>query len=630
MSSTSDERNVRIEKLKRIKEQDIDPYAPSFDRKNTVKAAFDSKIGTKVTVAGRIMTVRDMGKLCFAHIMDETHKMQIALQVDTLGKEEYKWFVKHIDIGDFVGISGEIFKTHKGELSILVSAYQLLTKAIRPLPEKWHGLADEETRLRKRYLDLIVNPDIKDLFYRKSIFWKSCRDFMIKKGFLEVETPVLEVTAGGADAEPFVTHHNALDLNVYLRISMGELWQKRLMVGGFESTFEIGRQFRNEGMSKEHLQDYTQMECYWAYHESEDMMRLMEEMYRYMIKQTYGKMKFKIGEFNVNFDKKWGTIDYVETIKEKFLIDVTTASKQDIIKKLKQSKIDHDPTVSKARLIDTLWKQVRKGIAGPVHLINHPVEVSPLAKRDPKNTDQVQRFQIIIAGSEMGNGYSELNDPLDQAERFEEQAKMREAGDVEAQMHDKDFVEALEYGMPPTAGFGFSERLFSFLENKTARECQLFPLMKPEDYREATAGKSKELMAAHAILLEQKKQPQWSIYNTIAHLCAAYGAHEGKQLFHLEASDTKDGITIPMNTQHAIMIKTAKTKEQIIKLFEKASDKKLRIEVFTQDMQDSTNDIKVKQAHAKKTLQKIDILGMLVYGEKGIVEKLTKDFPLSK
>jgi lysyl-tRNA synthetase class 2 len=271
-----------------------------------------------------------------------------------------------------------------------------------------------------------------------------------------------------------------LDIDLYLRISMGELWQKRLMVAGFEKTFEIGRQFRNEGMSREHLQDYTQMECYWAYADYKKMMQLVEKMYKYILRQVYNKLQFEINGFTVDFDQPWQEIDYVKTIQKEFKIDVTKATKEALIKKLKELKVDFDNNLSKARLIDMLWKQVRKTIVGPVLLINHPVEVSPLAKRDSKDPDKVQRFQIILAGSEMGNGYSELNDPIDQAERFKEQAKMRESGDLEAQMHDQDFVEALEYGMPPTAGFGFSERLFSFLENRTARECQLFPLMKPE------------------------------------------------------------------------------------------------------------------------------------------------------
>ncbi|MCL5018867.1 MAG: hypothetical protein M1426_00080 [Patescibacteria group bacterium] len=271
-----------------------------------------------------------------------------------------------------------------------------------------------------------------------------------------------------------------MDIDVFLRISMGELWQKRLMVGGFEKTFEIGRQFRNEGISREHLQDYSQMEFYWAYANYEDSMKLVEELYKYIAEKAFGTLKFKIGEFDVDLGGAWDKIDYIETIKSKQGIDVEKATDEEIKNKLTELKIKFNPNDRRGRLIDTLWKQIRKEIAGPVFLINHPVEVSPLAKRKEDNSKLVERYQVILAGSEMGNGYSELNDPVDQAQRFKEQAKMREAGDKEAQMHDTDFVEALEYGMPPTTGFGFSERLFSFLADKSSREAQMFPLMKPD------------------------------------------------------------------------------------------------------------------------------------------------------
>jgi lysyl-tRNA synthetase class 2 len=291
---------------------------------------------------------------------------------------------------------------------------------------------------------------------------------------------VLETTPGGADANPFITHHDALDIDVYLRISMGELWQKRLMVGGYEKTFEIGRQFRNEGLSREHLQDYSQMEFYWAYADYEDSIKLVQEMYRYITKETFGTTKFKINQFEIDLAKEWPKIDYAETIKEKTGLNVLNASEEEIKAKIKELGGSYDPKESRGRLIDTLWKILRKEIAGPVFLVNHPVEVSPLAKRKEDNNQLVERYQIILGGSEMGNGYSELNDPVDQEKRFLEQAELRAAGDTEAQRHDQDFVEALEYGMPPTTGFGFSERLFSFLVDKPARECQIFPLMRPE------------------------------------------------------------------------------------------------------------------------------------------------------
>ncbi len=477
----NDERSVRLQKLQDIKEKGINPYPSKAERKDTVKLALDLPEGSATTIVGRIMMKREFGKLTFCHLQDESGRMQIALKKDELGDDSYKFFLKKIDIGDIIEVTGERFLTHKGEQSVLVKKWVLLTKALRPLPDKFHGIQDEELRLRKRYLEFISNPETKELFYKKATFWQSTRNFLLKEGFLEVETPVLESTSGGAEATPFATHHNALDIDVYLRISMGELWQKRLMVAGFEKTFEIGRQFRNEGMSREHLQDYTQMEFYWAYANYEDGMKLVEKLVKYIIKQTFGTTTFDIREFKgIDFSKKWGRIDYVETLEKKFGINVLQATDDELRDTLKKEGITPDKNVGTGRLIDTLWKQARKDVKGPVFVVNHPVIVSPLAKRNPDNPELTERYQVMVAGSEVGSGYTELNDPIDQAERFEHQAKLREQGDDEAQMHDADFVEALEHGMPPTTGFGFSERLFSFLANKPIRETVLFPLVRPE------------------------------------------------------------------------------------------------------------------------------------------------------
>ncbi|MDP2685469.1 MAG: lysine--tRNA ligase [bacterium] len=477
----NNERDIRLRKLSELRGVGINPYPAKVDRTHNISDALKLTEGETAKIAGRIMMKRDMGKLTFCHLQDESGRIQIAFKKDDLGEESYKLFTKKIDIADIISVSGERFITHKGEESILVREWTLLAKALLPLPDKFHGLQDEELRMRKRYLDLILNSEIREMFYRKSKFWNSLRNFLTEEGFLEVETPVLETTSGGASATPFTSHHNALDIDVFLRISMGELWQKRLMVGGFEKTFEIGRQFRNEGMSREHLQDYTQMEFYWAYADYTMAMEMVERMYKQVLKETFGKTIFDIGEFkNIDIDKEWGKIDYVETIKDKLNIDVLVATQGELQEKLIDLKIPFDKKDGKSTLVDFLWKACRKSITGPVFLINLPVSVSPLAKRMQNNPELTERYQIIIAGSELGNGYSELNDPIDQAERFEEQAKMREEGDTEAQMHDKEFVEALEHGMPPTTGFGLSERVFSFFENKPIRECVLFPLMKPE------------------------------------------------------------------------------------------------------------------------------------------------------
>ncbi|MDD7474128.1 MAG: lysine--tRNA ligase [Bdellovibrionota bacterium] len=476
--------NIREEKIKKMnnfKEAGIETYPAGPFIKESTQSAIKKTVGEEVKIAGRIMLFREMGNITFLTIQDEQGRMQAVLSKKELENEEgYKFWIKNLDMGDFVGLEGPRFTTQKGEESVLVKKITLLTKSLLPLPDKHKALQDEDKRLRKRYLDIMFNKDVQDLVYKRDKYWNAIRTFLKERGFTEVYTPVLETTPGGADARPFVTHHNALDIPVYLRISMGELWQKRLMVAGFEKTFEIGRQFRNEGMDAEHLQDYSQVEFYWAYANYEMGMKLVEEMYKYIAKEVFGTLKFSIKGWDIDLGSEWKRYSYTETIEEMTGININTASLEDITKKLADLKVEYDRKGwNLTRAIDTLWKYCRKQIPGPGFLINEPVSISPLAKRMKNEPDLTERFHVLIGGSEIGNGYSELNDPMDQASRFEEQQALRDSGDEEAQMHDKDFVEALEYGMPPTCGFGTSERLLWFLLDKSARECQTFPLMKP-------------------------------------------------------------------------------------------------------------------------------------------------------
>jgi lysyl-tRNA synthetase class 2 len=482
-----DIRADRLKKLEALLKKGINPYPATAKKEQAVSDLlknFEAWEAEKkgVFTAGRLISKREHGALVFCDLYSNGSKIQLMFRKDILGEEQFDLFVNYFDIGDFVNVSGFLFRSKRGEMTLEVKYFKMLAKSIQALPEKWHGLQDEEEKLRKRYLDILFNDDVRQTVERRAKFWQAMRDFLLKRGFLEVETPVLETTPGGADARPFVTHHNALDIDVHLRISMGELWQKRLMVAGFEKTFEIGRQFRNEGMSAEHLQDYTQMEFYWAYADHKEGMKLAEEMYKYVAQETFGTLKFTIGNFEVDLSKEWETYDYVSTIKKMTGIDVLHADKKEIEAKLKDLKIEYDKKgFNITRAVDNLWKYCRKQIGGPGFLVNVPVLMEPLAKRSEENPELVQRFQIIIAGSEVGKGYSELNDPIDQANRFAAQQKLRDAGDEEAQMYDHDFVEALEYGMPPTCGFGVSERLFAFLAGKPVRECQIFPLMRPKE-----------------------------------------------------------------------------------------------------------------------------------------------------
>ncbi len=491
MPTIEELRKTRIEKLKKLEVAGILAYPAKTNRTHSITEALEnfvklSKSKKQIVLAGRIMAMRGHGGATFLDINDgsgpastQSGKIQAIIKQDKVGEKGYQFFLDVFDIADFVEIKGTLFTTKRGEKTIEAEDYKMLSKALLPLPEKWHGLQDTEEKLRKRYLDIVFNPEVKNMIEERAMFWGSMREFLVKKGFLEVETPVFETIPGGADARPFITHHNALDMDVYLRISMGELWQKKLMVAGFEKTFEIGRQFRNEGMDSEHLQDYTQMEFYWAYADYEDGMKLVEEMYKYIAKKTFGTLKFKIRGFDIDLGKKWEKYDYTSIIAKYTGVNIDEASLPEIEKILNKLGIDYDKKgFNITRAIDNLWKHCRKNISGPGFLINVPAVIEPLAKRMEKNPKLVQRFQVILAGSEMGKGYSELNDPIDQAERFTEQQKLRDAGDQEAQMYDKNFVEALEHGMPPTCGFGVSERLFSFLMDKPARDCQIFPLMR--------------------------------------------------------------------------------------------------------------------------------------------------------
>jgi lysyl-tRNA synthetase class 2 len=384
-----------------------------------------------------------------------------------------------LDIGDFIEVSGKVDKTKAGETTIFAEDFKLLAKSIRPIPQSFYGLKDVETRLRKRYVDLIVNRDTLDLFVKKAKFWQSIREYLAKEDFIEVETPALEPIPGGADARPFVTHHNALNQDYFLRISL-ELYQKRLLVGGFEKVYEIGKIFRNEGIDAEHLQDYLQMEFYWAYASYEDLLEFIPKMYRFIVEQTLGESLSKFKNTKIDWKKDWQKVDYSSAFKDETGIDLLKDPKtQDLYKRAEAVGAKPNKKMGAGRLIDAIYKKtVRPKLIQPSLLVNHPVKVSPLAKRDEKNPNVVQRVQVLAAGTEVGNGWSELNDPIDQKERFEEQQKLRKEGDDEAQMMDEDFVEALEYGMPPSAGFGLSQRLFSVLVDKPIRETVLFPTLR--------------------------------------------------------------------------------------------------------------------------------------------------------
>lgn len=507
-----DYRKERLKKLAEIRERGIEPY-PSKSERNTKIAEvvdhFEEKDGQEVVVAGRIVAIRSFGKLVFIKIRDYTGEVQIFMraakagstaEVDGVAKADGAAEaekpteaesataaaligvkdVRLLDTGDFIEVRGTVGKSQTGEISVFADRVRLLTKALRPLPEKF---TNKEERYRRRYVDMNVNPEVRERLVRRSKFWQATRDFMNAHGFIEINIPILEHTTGGADATPFVTHMNALDEDFYLRISH-ELPLKRLLGGGFEKVYDIGARFRNEGVDDEHLPEHIAFEAYAAYENYEDGMRFYEKMIKYVAMETWGTLKFKVGGFEIDLDCDWPRKKYADLLREEFDVDVFNPDREQLIRILKENGVETNFEVSEARLIDHVWKLIRKKSAGPYWVIEEPLSLSPLAKKSSENPLVTERFHPIIAGTEMGNGFSELNDPLDQLARFEEQQAARDAGDDEAQMLDRDFVEMLEYGMPPACGWGNSERNFWLLEGVPGREAVPFPTMKSREERE--------------------------------------------------------------------------------------------------------------------------------------------------
>lgn len=487
MATLKDFRDERIRKLEELRELGINPYPSKSSRThlaNDITSSFDQYNGSDVTVAGRIVGIRKFGKIAFIIIKDFSGQIQLFIQdgktagLDVANNQIGIDQLSLLDSGDFIEATGKVIKSQTGEISIDVTSLRFLAKSLRPMPSQVDGFTNKEERLRRRYVDININQNVRDRFIRRSKFWQATRDFLNQNSFIEINVPVLEHTTGGADASPFVTHMDALDQDFYLRISH-ELPLKRLLGAGYEKVYDIGPRFRNENYSEEHLPEHVAMEWYWAYADWQDGMKFMEQMYQFVLEQTFGTLKFHVNNMDIDMSGKWEIWDYATVIKDKYGIDVYESSMDDIRKALADNKLEVEKADSRARSVDKLWKNIRKDVAGPVWLINTPKFISPLAKENP-DEKSVQRFQPIIAGSELGNGFSELNDPIDQLNRFKEQQDMRESGDAEAMMLDIDYVEMLEYGMPPACGWGYSERVFWVFEGVTAREGVPFPQLRAE------------------------------------------------------------------------------------------------------------------------------------------------------
>jgi len=485
----NDEYQQILAKLARLKKQAIDPY-PARSKKDTSVADFLNNFKKllssqqKITSAGRIVSLRLQGGSCFLNFEDYSGRVQVFIRKENIGEGEYQSFKDNVDTGDFVEFSGQAFETKTKEPTILVDGFKFLAKTLLPLPDQYYGLKDPDLRFRKRYLDLILNPKVKETFKLRSEVIKLTRQYFDKNGFMEVDTPVLQSVAGGATAQPFVTHHNALDIDMYLRVAP-ELYLKRLIVGGYDKVYEIARCFRNEGIDHQHNPEFTQIEAYWAYKDYTFLMDWMEKYFEFLVTSVNnGSTKIKNSADVIDFKAPYPRLDFKDTLEKALKIDLDKTNDQELAKIAKNAKLEVDKSWGRGKLLDELYKKfVRSKLIQPTFIVNHPLEVSPLAKKIVDRPNYVERFQLVVKTAEICNAFSELNDPLDQEKRFDEQRKLREAGDQEAQGADSDFVEALKHGMPPTVGLGVGiDRLVMLLGDiENIKEVILFPTMRPKN-----------------------------------------------------------------------------------------------------------------------------------------------------
>ena len=693
------EREVRIQKIKKMQHLGVIPFAQKYDKTHHIADIIQQfekadlrDIETiipnpevQVSTAWRLTLYRSHGKLAFARLLDSTEQIQLMFHrdncnilmngekkselpqsADSLDKgrgrrtnegadeerttEEgfattmtaYKFIEKLVDIGDFIGVKGEVFRTHKGELTIFVSEFSFLSKSIRGLPEKYHGLTDPEELYRKRYLDMTMNPETYKRFLFKSKFYQTLREFYTKEGFTEIQTPILDNAASGAAARPFITHHNDYDTDVYLRIAF-ETSLKKATVGRFEKVFEIGQDFRNEGSDPSHLQEFTQVEHYAVYRNYEDNMKFMEKMCDYLFEKLNLNKKLKVKDRDgvvkeVDFTTPRERIDYTKGINEASGLDIekyTEADADQLRADIKTKGIEFEgmDDMGTPTLIDYLFKKVlRPKILGPAFIYNYPVIMQPLARISDKDANIVEQFQCIVNGREMCKAYSELVDPLLQQANFDKQA---ESWDDEATAGDDAFVEAMEYGMPPQSGFGMGlERMLAILtEQDNLRDVVMFPLMKPrndnnEEEKPTFKVDKKEVKVATIILNKGLWMEARQELNTVGHLSASFAGRVGKSLFMADSITTQDQENLKLNMQHAIMVKQSPNQKTIVESLQKAKKLGLETAEFTREMLQTSDDKKVIEVTAKKKFEDIELLWILLFGEKKTVDELTKDFPL--
>lgn len=690
MASQEEIKAVRLEKLKKLESLGIELYPVSvrkdFDLKD-LREQFDTLVkeegsaeytNQEICIVGRIVSLRGQGALVFADLFDGTATFQTIVKKDQnpiysmstqsgceSGKvghdgmnvvhtekvygitetiahtgvaDAFELFKDTADIGDFLEVRGRLLKTARGEMSLVVSAWRIITKSLRPLPEKWHGLQDVEERYRRRYLDVLSNEDVRKSFILRSKLLTAVRRFYDSHGYLEVELPILQALAGGATAAVFETHHNALDLNFNLTIAQ-ELYLKKLIVGGFNKVYEVGRRFRNEGIDATHNPEFTMLESQEAYADAKSQRQFIQDLVQSLVRELFGTDSFQYEGQTIDTGKPFIVREYLDVIAEYAGIsDVRSKSREELVEVAHKYGADIEPADEFEKIIDKIYKKaVRPKLIQPIFLINYPVEFNPFAKRREDDKTLIDRFQLVMGGLEVTNCFSELNNPVDQKERYEDQDRKKRKGDGEISPSDQDYLEAMEYGMPPNGGIGIGiDRLaMLFMNTGNIKDAILFPTMKPEDGGAGSNGadgangagknaKKKENQIAVIILNAGANLVGWQRMNTVAHLSASFAGTAGKKLFKYESAKTADDKDIKLNIQHAIMIKEMDSNDAVKSVIAQASEKGLAIAEFTREMIETTSDNKVLAMTKEKNFDEIEYLGVLVFGPKSLVEEVSK------
>ncbi len=655
MANLKELRDERLRKLDELKKLGFNPYPAKAHRTHKAQeiiTKFDVLSGQKATVAGRIVSIRKFGKLAFIVLKDASGSVQLFLRdgdIEQSRSADGVVGLEHLnllDSGDFIEATGEVVKTKTGEISVAIKTLRLLTKSLRSMPTAQEGFTNKEERLRHRYIDTNVNQNVYERFLRRSTFWQATRDFLNQEGFNEINIPILEQTTGGADANPFVTHMDALDQDFYLRISH-ELPLKRLLGGGYEKVYDIGPRFRNENYSDEHLPEHVAMEWYWAYADWRDGMALTQRMIRYIADKTWGTRTFTLANglsIDLGQDSEdWPRISFVKLLHDRYGLDVHTCTLEQAVAQLKKIGGEVEKIDNRSRVIDKLWKKIRVEIAGPAFLVDIPDFLQPLAKLQADDPRLTEQFNLMLGGTEACKAYSELNDPVDQLERFVKQQEMRNAGDDEAMMLDIDFVEMLEYAMPPACGYGHSERILWMLEGVTAREGVIFPQLRREtdesvkkiypevwELQQSAHHERPQNFERKITLLVNKELEPWQMANAVAHMSGYFGNNIAKTEFvTADMFITKDGKPLPRNSQYPIIIKRANEKD-LHKVLQKAREAHLKHHVFIKEMQDTNIDADIVNTLSSKAEDEVIFFGLGLFGSSEEVDGLTKHFQLWK